>query len=198
MVEAGKPDEALQCMLEIAELVNPSADPFTSIVDYAYRKGKQADEYMLMYYTAVMVYLHECNHPEAKKITKGLFDHKLFKADLKNSKKTGHPWNRILWNIAKYCRIKGITKSEDVFYRGAIVASQKNLECTTVVSYAVAIAAEHLLHSADRAEGNRKALEEQWKEANNTLLALSAPISIKKWFGVMSPDVELQARSAWK
>lgn len=198
MVEAKKPDDALQCMMEIAKVINPGANPFSVIIDYAYRKGKKADEYLLMYYTAVMAFLHECNHPKAKSMSKKLLDNELFKTDLKNPKKSGHPWNRVLWNIARYCRIRGITKSEAVFYRGAIAASQKNTECTTVVSYETAIAAEHLLHSADRAEADRKMFADQWKQSNNLLKAPSVPDSIKEWFGVDHPDVELQARSSWK
>ena len=68
--------------------------------------------------------------------------------------------------------------------------------CTTVVSYGIAIAAEHLLHSVDRAEADRKMFEDQWRQANNLLKAPSVPDSIKEWFGVDHPDIELQARSS--
>lgn len=198
MLEAGRPKEALDCILKIAELIDGEGQSFEKVMNHVYQSKDWANEYLLLNYTGVMVALVEAGDPAGTEMAGVMINHPRFNADLRNGEKGGYPWNVILWHIAQYLRIKQKISVADSTYRRAVVASVGNKNYTTVMSFAVAIAAEHLVHSGDRSDEARSELERQWEKANQKLNALGVPVSIREWFGTEHPDAELQARSAWK
>ena len=108
------------------------------------------------------------------------------------------PWNRIIWNCARYCRIKGRDNAAVAFYDQAFAISQANPECSTVLSYCVSITADQWIHSANKNAEERKKLQKQWKESIKLLENRKTPDSIRQWFGVDNPDAELQAKISYK
>ncbi len=197
MVEMDKADEALECMRKIARLIPEGNKDYASIMKYIYRKGELTDIYLLMYYTYVLVLLMEKSHPEATPMARALFTDQ-FKADLKETERSGFPWNVILWNMGKRCRLKGSDKAADYYYQAAIKASTKNKEQITVVSFAVPISADQYIHSTNRTEEDRKKFEEQWQKANKLLNTDKTPDSFKEWFGLNNPDPINQSQRAYK
>ena len=175
MVEMDKAEEALNCMKKIAELIPDGNNDYETIVKYIYRKENSlTDIYLLLYYTYVLVMLMEKEHPEAAPMARALCKDQ-FIEDLTDTKRSGFPWNIILWNMGKRCRLKGSNKGADYFYKAAIDASIKDKEQITVITFAVAIAAEQYLNSTNRSEEDRKQFEEQWHKANKLLYTNNVP-----------------------
>ncbi len=198
MVAANKPDEALDCLYQIAGLLDGKEAHLDSILQAAYRNPENPDLYLLLCFSDVAILLLEANHPQAQSVCHLLFKNPLFEHDYTTSQKTDYPMNRILWNVAKYYSLGQINSLADIYYEKAMNRSKANKECATVVSYCAAISAERFLVSQNRSKQIRKSCRKQWSEANKLLRANTVPASIKAWFDVDHPAIDFQAKSAWK
>lgn len=196
MVVAGKIQEARECVLHSLNIDPYVPDPYTCALNEIYKDVRRTDDYSLLHYTNVLLGFVCENSPEMNDMGVKLLNDPRFLNDLRNRKGGGHPWNRILWNIAQFAnKIKDYKLAENC-YKQALAVTRANPDHMTMMTYAVSITAERLYHSDHLPPTEKVVLEKDWSKANQDLIKGGAPQETLDWFGTESPDVTWQAK-AW-
>lgn len=196
MASAGKPKDAFDCLLRSLNISDSEPDPYTALLSKAYANEQHADDYTLLHYTAVLLLFEKDKCQAAYFMGKALTIHPRFIKDLHDEKKTGHPWNRVLWHVAQYAKLIGDYTLSDYCYERALAVTREKPERLTMMTYAVSITAERLLHASDVSAERRAILERDWNKANQDLKRRQAPVEILQWFGTDMPKSAWQSK-AW-
>lgn len=147
MVEAGKPEEAISCLLKSVDL-NPESDlAFEKFLNITLSTPR-VEVFSLFHYTNVMLLLFKKEHKLSEKMAGALFGNVKFNEALRDDALGGHPWNLILWNLSQVYRLKGHAKAEDAVYRKALSITKTNPDNLTMYSFALSMIANHLLNDS--------------------------------------------------
>lgn len=196
MASVGKSEDALKCLLRSLNISDIEHDPYTALLSIAYANERHVDDYTLMHYTGVLLLLAKDQSPKKELMGKALLRHPRFMSELHDEKKTGHPWNRVLWHVAQYARFIGDTVLSDYCYERALAITRERPERLTMMTFSVSITAERLLHACDASVNRRIAFERDWNKANHDLVKSKAPIEMLQWFETDSPKLDWQSK-AW-
>ena len=146
-VTAGKPDEALDSLLQAFDF-EYSQDVFAKIIDGIFVMGRKTDVFSLMHYTNVMLLMREKDDPRAKAMKDALMNCARFVNEAENSPEDDdYPWNMILWNVGRYWRLEGNKKAADDYIAKALSLTTKHKAEKTMYSFAVCIAADRTVWS---------------------------------------------------
>ena len=143
MVEAGRSEEAIQWLLRVPGVQN-AEKPFDAFTEAVYRDLYRGRDYPLWHYTNVMLLLKREGDSRAEAMRQALMNQAGFRDDLQDEIKSGHPWNLVLWNLARYERLNG---SQDAYlrhYRRAL-AITRDSKAVTVMTYLLSMSADRLL-----------------------------------------------------
>lgn len=144
MVQAHKPNEALESLLHAAE-VQDAADPVAAFVNSIFTMKTGTYDFLLWHYTNVMLLMQEKKDPRGKTMATLLMEHPKFKADIENPERKGHPWNLVLWNVARYARSAKDTIQYERLYQQAINVTCESKANVTMMTFAISMSAERLL-----------------------------------------------------
>ena len=144
MVQAKKPDEALACLLQAAE-IPAGNDELAAFIDSVYAMRTGAYDFLLWHYTNVMLLMQEKKDPRGKHMAELLITHPKFIADTEDTTRKGHPWNLVLWNVSRYARaIKKMDVAERLYQR-AMEITRLSKENVTMLTFAISMSADRLL-----------------------------------------------------
>lgn len=189
-------EKRFDCLLRSLNISENEPDPYTALLSKAYVNDRHADDYTLLHYTAVLLLFEKDKCQQANLMGKALLSHPRFMKDLHDEKKTGHPWNRVLWHVAQYAGLIGDYALSDYCYERALAVTREKPERLTMMTFAVSITAERLLHAGNASAEHRALLERDWNKANLELIRKQAPAEILQWFETDRPKLEWQSK-AW-
>lgn len=145
MVEAKKPEEAYQNLLKALEITPEDENPITTFIDKAFAMRKGSFDFLLWHYSNVMLLLKEANDPWSDEMAKALISQPQFLPDANDKSRSGHPWNLVLWNVARYMRATGDHASYKRFYRRAMEITRENKANVTMLTFGLSMSADRLL-----------------------------------------------------
>ena len=123
MLEGGRTDDAYQALLRPAD----SADSPKGFLEQIYALKEGSDDFQIWHYTAVMTQYRQAGHPLGEQMARALKACPQFTWDLQDQNQSVHPWELILWNIAKHERMNGNDAGYLVFF-----AERSGLFCKAV------------------------------------------------------------------
>ncbi len=142
MCEAGRPDEAFEALMRAIDVAD-NAVPTLLEKLFGMRFG--AYVFPLWHYTNVMLCLIGHGDPRGEAMADALLAHPRFQADLSNGELRGHPWNLVLWNVARCRRGAGGQSEFKRFYRRAMELTCENRKNVTMSCFAISMSADRLL-----------------------------------------------------
>lgn len=145
MVEAGQADEALGWLLRAVKAEDPPTNQFDSCVRTIYHDLYDGRDYLLWHYTNVMLLLKQEKDQRGEEMRMALNKEHLFKEDIEDIKKAGHPWNLVLWNLAKYSRLEQDSAAFNQFYNRSMAITRENKANVTMLTFAMSMSADRLL-----------------------------------------------------
>lgn len=107
MALAGKKREARECLLHSLNISKEDPSPYAAALSAIYADETRMDIFSLLHYTNVLICFAESQEPEAVEMGTLLLENPRFRRDISNRRISGHPWNRILWHVARYARTIG-------------------------------------------------------------------------------------------
>ena len=144
MVEKGNVDAAYKNLLMAVD-TDKKEKSTAEFVEYAYNLKNGTYDFLIWHYTNVMLLCSEKNDPRGAELAEALMTHPQFKRDIADQKKVGHPWNLIMWNLARYYRLKGNQTSYDDLYQRAVNITCMNKANVTMMTFALSMSADRLL-----------------------------------------------------
>ena len=169
MVEAGKPDEALDCLMRSVNIAPSDTDRYQAFINIACVSANSLDVFSIMHYCNVLVALLRNHSGNVGEMADVLLKNRVFAEKLESKKYDGHPWQMILWLLALYSRGIGRKEKYESLYKEAISVAAAAPENTTMYSFALSMSAERILYLRSRNEKNISSAESEYKKLLNTL-----------------------------
>lgn len=144
MATARKPDEAYQALLQALDIPD-TADAPRIFIETTYSKRASDRDFLLWHYTNVMLLLKEIGDPREANLAKALIPDSRFPEDVNNENKKGHPWNLVLWNMARYARAAGNQSVYRKLYKRAMDITRENKVAVTMMTFSLSMSADRLL-----------------------------------------------------
>ena len=186
--EAGRVEEAYAALLQAVGLpMNENAPQ--AFLDYAYSLKPGAYDYLLWHYTNVMLRMKEQNHPIGEQMGIVLSHNTGFSADVKDKKKTDHPWNLIFWNVARYARLDGNLPVYKGYYRHAMEITRSNPANVTMMTFALSMSADRLLWCREHGTDDVATAEKEFKRVCIELITGSMTGDMKIAFGFDDKEI---------
>jgi hypothetical protein len=182
MVEAGKPQEALACLLQSCNISVDTPNALKMFVNAAYQNAKHPNSFSLMHYANVLRALAEVNDSRVPEMANALVQHPLFAEDLKSGEKAGHPWNLIFWNMSKYYRIIDQYKKAETLYKQALKLTKEHPEKATMYSFALSMTADWAVYCKERNAKEAGKAEREYQDVRERFLKMDIPMKMKEWF----------------
>ena len=182
MLEAGKAEEALACVLGAFGLEPDGEKAFGSFVEQVYGDGRAKDLFALWHYTGVMLALKKENNRAADEMFAALNRSRAFTSDLSRTDLKGYPWNMVLWNMSRWHRLAGSVNSAEKYYSRALAATKEHPEQAVMYSFSVPMAADRLLHLLERGEITAQAAEKEMRRVCSEFGKLDLPDTMRAVF----------------
>lgn len=188
MLAAGKNREALECLMMSYDLDLIDEYVFNKFIDLAYSRHSVADAFALWHYTSVMVAMGKAKCEIGAAMRKALTESKKFEQDLKDTVKSGYPWNMVLWNISKWCRLTGSISAADGYYQRALAITKSSTEQVTLYSFSLCMMADYYLWALNK---NKLSLDNVKKEVSKAIKEfdkLDIPESMRTHFSTCDTE----------
>ncbi len=192
MIEAGKPQEALACLLQSCNISMDTPNALKMFINAAYWDAKHPNNFSLMHYTNVLRALAEVNDPCVPEVASALVQHPLFAGDLKSDAKTGHPWNLIFWNMSKYYRIIGQHEKAETMYKQALKLTKAHPEKATMYSFALSMTADWAVYCKSNDDKEATKAKRDFKNFCDKLRSGNLPASMTEWFCLEEKEADLE------
>lgn len=150
MVEANKTDEAYRNLLNAVEISSEEDNPINAFIDKVFAMRKGSYDFLLWHYSNVMLLLKKQNDPRGDEMAKALLSHPQFLPDTNDKSRNGHPWNLVLWNVARYMREIDDHASYKRLYRRAMEITRENKVNVTMLTFSLSMSADRMLWCRNR------------------------------------------------
>lgn len=182
MLEAGKTEEALDCLMKAYELDASDEDVFTRFIALVYKNPSKPAAFSLWHYLDVMVQLKKEKNPLAEKMYAALNQCAAFNEDIGLTQKV-HPWQLIHKDMSMYRRLTGSTAAANEQMKLALGIAAADKSNAAMYSFALSISAEALL--CERKHGaNTAAAEKNFKAYYTAFMKETLPSSMAAHFAV--------------
>ena len=175
--EMDQPREAFVWLMKAAQ--SESAAQFVEAM-FALRPGSY--DFLMWHYTNVMLKLQQQKDPLATEMAAALRKHPQYRADTTNSQKKGHPWNLVLWNLARYARGEGDQPTYTGLYRRAREITCEKKDNVTMFAYALSMTADHLLWCRANTPANTAEAGNQFRSVVQNLQRADLPDEMRSYF----------------
>lgn len=144
MVGGKKPEAAHECLLKAVGAENEQK-PIGAFLSRVFSMKTGTYDFLLWHYTNVMLLWQEYDSPQAEEMANALIHYPQFSVDVENENKKGHPWNLVLWNVARFVRRAGDISQYKKLYRKAMTMTLENKANVTMLTFALSMSADRLL-----------------------------------------------------
>lgn len=182
MLTAKKNTEALQCLLRSYNLNITDDRVFDKFIELAYTGRSASDAFALWHYTNVMVAMEEEGNSIGSKMKKAMNDNRACDNELRDTGKTGYPWNMVLWNISKWFRLTGSLSAADGYYQRALSITRSCPDQVTMYSFGICMIADMLLWQLKNGKQGKNNIQKEILRTLKEFQNMAIPESMKMHF----------------